>query len=245
MSNKLLLPLFLFSLLSTTASYANICGRTDERELSYDSKVGRLSRDGKNSGCTVTLISKNCAITSGSCVKNSADFAEFNPPLSVGGVAMPSSAEDQYRVDLSFYEFDDSVKVGENWAVIRFEKNSVTNLFPGQVQGFYKIISKKLNKNAPIRVVSFGGDDRSETNTFAQQTSKGPATKPGIFLLPSIIEFAADTGWGSSGAPIISEETNELAGVNTHGGCDINRSNAGTYLYNNKKIQTAIAACLK
>lgn len=244
MPNKLLLT-FLFSSLLSSVSYASICGRTDERELSTDAKVGRLSRDGKNSGCTVTMVSDKCAITSGTCVKSSADFAEFNPPLSIGGVAMPSRAEDQYRVDLSFYEFDATVKVGENWAVIKFDKNPLTGLYPGKAQGFYKMISKKLDKNAPIRVVSYAGDDRSEINTFTQQTSKGPATKPGIFLLPTIIEFAADTGWGSSGAPIISEETNELAGITTHEGCDTSRSNAGTYLYNNKKVQKALVACLK
>lgn len=244
MPNKVLLSL-LFSSLLSSVSYAAICGRSDDRELSTDAKVARLSRDGRNNGCTVTMVSNKCGITSGSCVKSSADFAEFNPPLSVGGVAMPARAEDQYRVDLSFYEFDATVKIGENWGVIKFDKNSLTGLYPGQAQGFYKMISKKLDKNAPIRVVSYGGDNRSETNTFAQQTSKGPATKPGIFLLPTIIEFAADTGWASSGSPIISEETNELAGITTHEGCDTTGSNAGTYLYNNKKVQNALAACLK
>lgn len=246
MPNKVLLSL-LFSSLLSSASHAAICGGTDDRILSTDAKVGRLARDGKNSGCTVTMVSDKCGITSGTCVKSSADFVEFNPPLSIGGIAIPSKAEDQYRADLSFYEFDATVKIGENWGVVKFDKNAVTGRYPGQVQGFYKLISKKLDKNAPIRVVSFAGDNRSETNTFAQQTSKGPATKPGIFLLPTIIEFAADTGWGSSGAGIISEETNELVGITTHEGCDTSasRSNAGTYLYNNKKVQKALAACLK
>lgn len=244
MRKILLLSLLSATFISSTLR-AEICGPTDDRELSNDPKIGRLSKDGWNRGCTVTMISDKCAITSGTCVQSSADFAEFNPPLSIGGVAMPARVEDQYRVDLSFYEFEVTKKIGQNWAVIKFEKNPITNLFPGQAQGFYNIITKKLDKDAPIRVVSYGGDNSSETKTFAQQTSKGPATRPGIFLIPTIIEYAADTGWGSSGAPIISEETNELAGINTHGGCDIRRSNSGTYLYKNKKVANAVAACLK
>lgn len=243
MRASLLLTVLTTSLISTV-SLADMCGPTDDRVLSSDPKIGRLSRDGKNYGCTVTMISAKCGITSGTCTPNAA-FAEFNPPLSVGGVAMPSRAEDSYRLDLSFYEFEETKKIGENWGVIKFEKNPVTNRYPGEVQGFYNLISKKIDKNAPIRVVSYGGDNSSETKTFAQQTSKGLATKPGIFLLPTIIEFNADTGWASSGSPIISEETNEVAGINTHGGCEVRLSNTGTFLYKNKKVLNAVAACLK
>lgn len=243
MRTTILLAVVATSFISSV-SFADMCGPTDDRVLSSDSKVGRLSRDGKNYGCTVTMISEKCGITSGTCTPNS-DFAEFNPPLSIGGVAMPSKAEDQYRLDLSFYDFEATNKIGENWGVIKFEKNSVTNRFPGEVQGFYNLISKKMNKNSPIRVVSYGGDNSSDTKTFAQQTSKGLATKPGLFLLPTIIEFTADTGWGSSGSPIISEDTNEVAGINTHGGCEVRLSNTGTFLYKNKKVMDAVAACLK
>ncbi len=243
MRTSFLLTMLTTSLLST-AALADMCGPTDDRVLSNDPKVGRLSRDGQNYGCTVTMISAKCGITSGTCMPNSA-FAEFNPPLSIGGVAMPSKAEDQYRLDLSFYEFEETKKIGENWGVVKFEKNPVTNRFPGDVQGYYNIISEKMDKDSSIRVVSYGADDSSETKTFAQQTAKGLATKPGVFLLPTIIEFTADTGWASSGSPIINVKTNEVAGINTHGGCEVRKSNTGTFLYKNKKVLNAIAACLK
>lgn len=46
--------------------YANsksICGNRDDRVLSYEPKVGRLSKLEDNKGCTATLISDSCAIT--------------------------------------------------------------------------------------------------------------------------------------------------------------------------------------
>lgn len=138
---------------------------------------------------------------------------------------------------------------------------------PGEAQGFYEVATSKYRNNEPIRVVSYGyglndtDEVRSGTvlpNTngdvihYAQQVSYGKLVKAGIFLIPSIVEHDADTSYGSGGAPIISENTNEIVGINTHGGCKAvymnpigaRFTNSGTSVFGSKKFRKAIASCL-
>ena len=65
----------------TFSGYAmdkTICGVNDDRIPSTDSPIGRLldSRTGTG-GCTLTMISKSCAISAGHC-KRVIKVAEFN-----------------------------------------------------------------------------------------------------------------------------------------------------------------------
>ena len=51
------------SILISTSAFAgvkSICGSNDDRVLSFDAKIGRLSVEGKHKGCTVTMISETC-----------------------------------------------------------------------------------------------------------------------------------------------------------------------------------------
>jgi hypothetical protein len=230
---------------------AEICGQSDDRVISHDPKVGRLSKkDEHGNSCTVTLVGNKCAITAGSCM-TSADHAEFNTPLSVQEVPQASKAEDQYLVEQNNSVYNNERKIGENWAVIKFKANEVTGKFPGEVQGFYTVAAKKYPKDEPIRVVSYGYSNifdfpvqDGDLKNYAQQTSEGTLKNGGIVLLPSVMYYVADLA-GGTGAPIISKASNEVLGIGTHMGCQsADKSNAGTFIPGNKKFQEAIAACL-
>ena len=72
--------IFLIVFTFSNIIYANsksICGPSDDRELSFELPVGRLSALNKNFGCTVTLIGKTCAITAGHCY-SVLEKVEFN-----------------------------------------------------------------------------------------------------------------------------------------------------------------------
>ncbi len=247
------------------AAQADICGKTDDRNLSFDSKVGRLVREGERKGCGITLVGNKCAITIGVCAEDR-DYAEFNVPPSIAGIPQASAPEDVYYVKKGTAVFEKR-GIGQQWAVVELEPNRITKKLPGDVQGFYEVATSKYRNNEPIRVVSYGyglndteyvrsGEVQPNTNGdvihHAQQVSYGKLVKAGIFLIPEIVEHNADTSYGSGGAPIISENTNEVVGINTHGGCKAvymnpmgaRYTNSGTSVFGSKKFRKAIAACL-
>lgn len=249
----------------TFSVQADICGKTDDRIPSFDSKVGRFVKEGQRQGCGITLISDKCAITIGECAENR-DYAEFNVPASIAGIPQASAPEDIYYVKKGSAIFEKR-GIGQQWAVVELEPNRVTKKLPGDVQGFYEVATGKYKNNEPIRVVGYGyglndteyvrsGEVAPNTNGdvihYAQQVSYGKMVKAGIFLIPSIIEHDADTSYGSWGAPVISENTNEVVGINTHGGCKAiymnpigaRYTNSGTSTFGTKKFKKAIAACL-
>ncbi|WP_374031667.1 serine protease [Bdellovibrio bacteriovorus] len=261
---KFIVSLLLASTFSSLA-HAEICGGTDDRALSFDSKVGRLVKDGATQGCTVTLVSDNCVVTVGACALDR-DYVEFNVPVSVAGVAQKSSLEDRYYVEKGT-ERHKADGIGHQWAVLRLKPNEVTGKNAGAVQGFYHIATKKSQNNDPIRVVSYGyalndlydikhgempANSNPEQMHFAQQVSHGKLVKAGIFLIPEIIEHDADTSYGSWGAPVINEKTNELVGINTHGGCraqyvvkaGARYTNSGTSITGSSAFSKAIKACV-
>ena len=259
---KHLLTLILLTV-SCVAS-AEICGKTDDRILSFDSKVGRLARDGETKGCAATLIGKTCVITSGNCIEK--DTVEFNVPLSIAGVPQVSAPENRYAVIKSTIQAKSQGGIGDYWAVMRLAPNSVTGKMAGDVQGFYKVATHKYRDMEPVRVVQFtyalndtdyvrdGVPARAdgEVRHFAQQVSFGKLVKSGIFLLPEIIEHDADTSYGAAGSPVISEVTNEVLGINTHGGCQAEYvvkagaryTNSGTSVVGSRGFRKAIESCL-
>lgn len=261
MKTSLLLAVFLLS----STSFADICGKTDDRAPSFDPKVGRLVRSGEVKGCTVALVGNSCVITTGACAQNF-DYVEFNVPASIAGVPQAVAAEDRYEVIKTATKFE-AKGIGSQWAVMKIAPNSITGKLAGDVQGFYRVAAKKSQDNDPIRVVSYGyaKDDLFEIKDgeyranpygdimhFAQAVSYGKLVKAGIFLIPDIVEHSADTSYGTGGAPIISEKTNEIVGINTHGGCKAvymndfgaRYTNSGTSVTGNSKLKKAIAACL-
>lgn len=259
------LSIFIFISLFVLDTHADICGKTDDRAPSHDLKVGRLVRTGEQKGCGITLVGRKCAITVGECA-DTRDYAEFNVPISIDGVPQASDSRDVYYIKKGSAVFSRG-GIGDQWAVLQLEKNRITNKYPGDVQGYYQVASRKFKNNEPIRVVSYGyaGPDldvvksgevqassHSSVMSYSQQVSFGKLVKAGILFLPSILEHNADTTFGSWGGPIISERTNEVIGINTHGGCKAKYmnpigarfTNSGTSIFGHKKFREAIKACL-
>ncbi|MEK2646792.1 hypothetical protein [Bdellovibrio sp. BCCA] len=251
-------------LLSMSVAKAEICGKSDERVPSLDPKVGRLVLAGHTTGCTISLVGNKCAITIGECYNY--DYAEFNVPASIKGVPQASRAEDIYYVkkDRTVYKRGG---IGSQWAVMQLEPNRITQKLPGEVQGYYRVASHRSQTNEPVRVIGYGyalndtynikhegykPNAYGEEMHYAQQVSYGKLVKAGIFLVPEILEHNADTSYGSWGAPIISEVTNEIVGISTHGGCEAEYmvkagaryTNSGTSVTGSKAFKHAIESCL-
>lgn len=263
MNKYITVGLFLLSL--SLSANAEICGRDDDRRASTIPSVGRLIKEGNDYGCTVTLIGPSCAVTSGVCA-GKMDVAEFNVPASIAGIPQHPNASDIYPVDKSYFDFD-AKGIGQQWAVIRFRVNPSTGKLPGDVQGFAPIVSKKPKKNDAITVIQYGYalDDADYVRSgdvnpnpygdeihYAQQSTPGKLIKAGIFLIPEIYEVDADTSYGSAGAPIFHNQSGELIGIVTHGGCQAKYTtpagarytNSGTSIVGNKKFKAAIDKCL-
>lgn len=256
--------LLLSVLFSAQASLAEICGAEDTRQLSFDPKVGRLVKAESTSGCTAALVGNSCVITFGACAQDR-DYVEFNVPVSIAGVPQKSSLEDRYYINKSETKFE-ARGIGQQWAVLKLKPNDITGREAGVAQGYYNVAQKKSQNGDPIRVVSYGyalndlydikrGEMPPNSNPDqmhrAQQVSYGKLVKAGIFLIPEIIEHDADTLYGSGGAPVINERTNEIVGINTHGGCraqyvvtvGARYTNSGTSITGNSDFKKAIAQC--
>lgn len=237
----LLITLFSHSVFSAPET---ICGSTDDRVLSFDPKVGRLSQFGEYKGCTATLISDSCAISAGHCLAV-LDVIEFNTSPSKDGIPVPSQDEDLYRIDkssiVSHYK-----QTGDDYAVFKIHPNTITGKLPGTLQGYYNVSFEKPKKGSVIRITGYGVDKGDATGNYAQQTHTGKIkSMGGLFQKPSVITYQVDTTGGNSGSALILESTNEIIGIHAMGGCHtMGGTNKGTLIAKHKKLKAAIKACL-
>lgn len=241
---------FLVCLSSTVFSAPKtICGYTDDRVASFDSRIGRLSNVNKETGeishkgCTVTLISDRCGITAGHC-KVALDLAEFNTPLSNSeGVPQASSFSDLYKIkqDSIVHKYS----VSSDWAVVEFEPNVITSKLPGEVYGHYDVDFSKVKKGTQISITGYGRDYDDLEKNFTQQTHTGKITSKGFWGMP-FLYYNADTTGGNSGSSIINVETQKIIGVHTNGGCtNTGGENKGQYLNKISEFKEAIKNCLE
>lgn len=230
--------------LSTSfASQKSICGSNDDRILSYDAKISRLSVTGKHKGCTATMISDSCAITAGHCTPVLVR-AEFNTPDSINNEPQASSLKDVYQIDTASIEHQ-AEGPGKDWAVFKFKRNRITGKLPGQVQGYYNVSFAKVSKGQRIGITGYGVDDGDLIRNFAQQINTGKITGLGDFMYGnSVIKHTVDTMGGNSGSTIINIDNNEIIGVHSHGGCHSSGYNMGTLISKHLKLQKAIQKCL-
>lgn len=234
----------IFTSLNCFAKPQTICGPTDDRRLSFEPTIGRLSEEDGNKGCTVTLIGNSCALTAGHC-KRVLIKAEFNTPESYDGKPMPSAKEDVYYIDQgSIISQDDGP--GKDWAVLKFTPNQHTGKLPGQVQGYKNVSFEKLKKDLRVRITGYGYDSKDSSANFAQQTHTGRILSVGgIFFDRTVLSHTVDTMGGNSGSTIVNENTQEVVGIHTHGGCrKTSGSNRGTIISRHKELKEAIYRCL-
>lgn len=216
------------------AGVRSICDTTDDRVLSYDPRVGRLS-----SGCTGWLIdhggSANRLLTAGHCISNSTTGAVmfFNVPLSSSsGAFRAPPPEYQYPVQNGSIQSSGSGGVGNDMATFQTHSNSNTGLAPMTAQGSAFVLASAAPSasNQPVRVTGFGLRDANFPQ-IPQEWSRTQKTHAGPFTsrTATAIRYRPDTTGGNSGSPVILESTGQAIGIHTHGGCNTTGgSNAGT-----------------
>ncbi|MEW6055338.1 MAG: trypsin-like serine protease [Bdellovibrionota bacterium] len=218
-----------------------ICGSTDERAPSKSKPIARMMKvENGAGGCTGTMIGLTCMVSAGHC-KSYLNFAQFNvPPSDDQGKVRYPEPSDQYPVSKVYGYQNDGP--GNDWAVYRLRPNPVSEKLPGEVQGFLKARKEVPQVGAAIRITGYGSDDDEPNRNFAQQTLTGPIVGIG----GSEMRHAVDTMPGNSGSSIVLEETQEVIGIHTHGGCDTasGSANSGTVLAKHAKFMQAVAQCL-
>lgn len=243
---KKVLHLIFLPLLSYSSEKA-ICHSIDNRIPSFEPEIGRSSAKGKLTGCTATLISKNCVITAGHCIKKIDQFA-FNVPPSINRTPQPSAQVDIYYVNPQFIRYQVAGK-GHDWAVIKVKKNSITGLFPGEKQGYLQVnFNNKINTGEKIRITGYGEDSTNPVQNYIQQVDFGYITDLGGGLLDptSKLTHNVDTMTGNSGSAIILEKSNEVIAIHTHGQCQNSTAiNTGTLISKNTPFKRAILNCIK
>ncbi len=243
MSKTILTFLVFLVSINSHANKESICGSNDDRVLSFEPRVGRLSTMNDNKGCTATLISNSCAVTAGHC-QSVLVKAEFNTPESINGIPQASEMEDIYLIDRSSIEAQNAGP-GRDWAVFKFKRNEITNKLPGEVQGYYNVSFKTPRRGQEIRITGYGVDRTDMTGNFAQQTHTGKLTSTGTLFSPTHLKHTADTTGGNSGSSIILEKTQEIIGIHSHAGCTSRGgANQGTVLAKHSALVNAIKACL-
>lgn len=218
----------------------DICGKTDDRTLSFKKEVGRVIETlDSTHGCTVTMIGPSCALSAGHCFPI-LNFVEFNTPASEQGALQHSSQEDTYEI------IKDSIiwskGFGTDYAVFKLAPNSITGLLAGNVQGFLKTSFKKVKRRSMLYMNGYGTSKDPQGNN-AQQLSSGKLKK---IKQSGLMYHKMDGSSGSSGSAIILKSTGEIIGIHTHNGCqELFKANRATALSTNIDVQKAITDCLK
>jgi V8-like Glu-specific endopeptidase len=225
----------------------SICGGSDNRVPSNDSRVGRLFFG----GCTAWLVGNGAVLTAGHCGPISG-VMEFNvPPSTSNGNPVAANPNDQYPVNTLTDEFESNGE-GADWAVFGLNPNSNTGLTAHQAQGFVRLTLQVPADGTLLRVTGYGvdnlpngsggtgaeccdsnNDDVCEFNcnsaSRTQQTSTGTLDN----LDGTILEHNVDTMPANSGSPIMYSNAAHAIAIHAQGGCDsiVNGfDNAGTYL---------------
>jgi V8-like Glu-specific endopeptidase len=211
-----------------------ICGNTDDRLPSTDPRQGRLS-----TGCTAWLYNDpagcgNSFGTAGHCISNNTNGAvvEFNVPFSnSNGSKNHPPPEDQYPVERASIQSNGGQGVGNDYAIFRTFANATTGLTPFQAMGDkYNLASTaaSVRSGDPIRITGYGTvrSPISPTWNTVQKTHVGPFDPAAT---GTRLRYRTDTSGGNSGSPVVDENSGNVIGVHTHGGCtSTGGSNTGT-----------------
>lgn len=248
MSKGILLFGFVFTfyfspLFAAPLGQKSICGPDDDRQLSNDPAVGRII-ESRNSdgGCTLTMIGKSCALSAGHCTEI-LKYAEFNVPLSKDdGRANHPAQEDVYEIEEESVKHEYNKK--SDWTVFKLKPNAITGKLAGEVQGYYPVAFKIPNKGEILKITGFGTDHKEPEKHVAQQTHTGEVSS--ISTFSSKMSYSVDTMPGNSGSSIILEETGEVIGVHTNGGCSSRGGDNSGYLISKEDdFKNAVLECLE
>lgn len=235
--NKILFTLLWLLLSFQANAQKSICGETDDRIPSNNSKMGRVN-DGDKSVCTVTMIGKKCALTAGHC-RWILNEVSFNVPKTRNGDLGRSIDKDRYEVDRDSIFWKEN-GVGDDYAVLELLPNKITGEYAGIAQGHYDVSFDRPKAGDEIFVVGYGKDSEPDRH-HSQQIHQASILR----LNNSIIEHNVDTRFGNSGSVIIDQVTNKVIGIHTHGACySGGGSNYGTLISAHPSLMQAIRGCL-
>ena len=245
---KILFFMLVFPLLSHASTPA-VCGG-DNRLPVKDSRIGRLRLSDFESACTVTMISKNCAVSAGHCMPHMKKTVEFNVPASRGAILTFAAEKDTYEIDQASIVGKD-VDTGNDWAVLKIKANRHTGKYPGEVGGFYPVNFELPQVGEELTISGYGRDDRRALNTNgALQGDSGPIEDiaTGIFGAENpftIVVYKIDTMGGVSGSALVRTREQDIIGVHTSGmACREDTGNMGTLFATTKQFRKAVSECL-
>ena len=148
-----------------------LCQATDVRVPSSDPRVGRI--DGC---CTTFLLDERTLSTAGHCIGGAAgQIVQFNmPPSDAAGNPVYPPPVDQYALRAGSVT---SVAngVGADYAVMSTVRNSVSGLYPGESQGWFRAALVPSGTSPQTwTVTGFGTSAVNVTWNLAQKTASGP-----------------------------------------------------------------------
>ena len=219
-----------------------ICG-TDDRIPAFEPRIGRMKLNHLDSGCTATMISKNCAISAGHCLNHMVTL-EFNVPLSIRNRTQFSEARDIYQIDQSSIVYK-NVPPSTDWAVFKVKKNSYTKLSAGEAYGFYPVSFEAPEVGEDLSITGYGRDVRGDgSHNYTLQTDHGRLVTNKSLIFGKALHYRIDGTGGTSGSAVIRTKQQDIVGIHTHGGCD-SIENHGTSISQRPELMEAIKACLK
>jgi hypothetical protein len=240
-----------------------ICGTSDDRVASTDSRVGRLF----GGGCTAYLVSNGAVLTAGHCVDFDPDgsgsllpdgvldltgVVEFNVPASrADGTPVMADADDQYAIDTSnvTWHYDgEGQGLGKDWAVFGIFANANNDDRAHLTRGFLRMTREAPATGGTIRITGFGLDNTPSGSTgnenaqsYTEQTHTGPYQGESSSGGDIWHGYRVDTTGGNSGSPIIWEAQNLAIGIHTNGGCTASGGeNSGTS-FEHDALENALA----
>lgn len=229
------------------AAEKSICDASDDREYSYDSRVGRTLTSKGWPNCSAFLVSPSCMISAGHCFDgkrvSEVEFLAYGAEDPSDLLKLPQPEKFKiHRRSITYNRGDGLLpELRSDWAVFRLKRNN-----QGEYAG-HKFDSFEIDLSLPapgstLRVTGHGKVKDSVRNKL-QQTHVGPY----MGHSEKLIYYRVDTTKASSGAPVIDEQTGRVHGVHTRRGCYIkpHTKNAGQSFAANPEFVKAIQNCLK
>ena len=189
-----------------------ICQATDIRVPSSDPRVGRI--DGC---CTTFLLDERTLSTAGHCISGTfGQIIQFNvPPSDLAGNPVYPPPIDQYALRAGSVT-SIANGVGADYAVMSTVRNSVSGLYPGESQGWFRAALVPAGSSSQIwSVTGYGTSGVNNTWNLAQKSASGPRGTTSN----STLQFRISVTGCNSGSPVIGTNNIDAHGVVTHAGC--------------------------
>jgi len=220
------------------------CGE-DTRLASTDPAVGRLSPV----GCTGWIASNGAHLTAGHCASFTIPpVLEFQvPPSLCNGTPVFADPDDQYPVLIESIVAT-TTAIGNDWAVYACGPNANTGRLPVHAQAAFLRPSRPLG-GTTTTLTGYGTDATppgctggNNAQSQTQQSDTGPWMGEIVFGAENVeVDYACDSGVGSSGSPPIDAGFGVALGVHTAGQCALFGYNAGTG-FENDLLEAALAS---